>query len=152
MSSDDVLTALHAVLQDVAESHDGIPPIDRNETLERAFTVLDEGASAYANMVDGDLERLNEALGAGAFQYELRQTALLELIVKAETDAQRRSVLKFFLSCVHQALVRANEKEDSCAVFEISGIDRLDQATDGAANIAGITVVLSAGFVSNVPY
>ncbi|CTQ53545.1 hypothetical protein LP7551_02069 [Roseibium album] len=148
MSSDDVLDALHVVLSDLADGDNDVPAIGRNETLDSALEALDSGARGYANMVDGDLERVNQSLGSGG-GYEMRQTALLELVVKAATDAERRSALKTILSRVNATLEAST---GGLAHWEINGIDRLDQATDGDPHVTGITVQIACEFVSDVPY
>ncbi|MCV0429226.1 MAG: hypothetical protein K5905_27565 [Roseibium sp.] len=148
MSSDDVLTALHGVLTDLATAEADVPDIARNETLDDAFQALDTGADAYGNMVDGDLSRTAEMLG-GAEPYQMRQTALLELIVKASTDAERRAALKAILSKVHLALEAST---GSVATWEITGLDRLDQSTDADPEAGGATVEITCEFSSDVPY
>lgn len=147
MSSDDVLDALHTVLSDLAAVEADVPPIARNETLEAALEALDADVRAYANMVDGDLTRLNQSLGSGG-GYELRQTALLELAVKAREETDRRAALKSILLKVHGALEASSGVD---ATWEITGVDRLDQATDGDPSVKGITAEISCEFVSDVP-
>ncbi|MEE4012101.1 hypothetical protein V1T76_08580 [Roseibium sp. FZY0029] len=149
MSSDAVLTALHTVLTDLATADAAVPTIKRNETLDDAFEALDAGAQAYGNMVDGDLERITEALGVPGGQYEMRQFALLELIVKAATDEARRAALGVILAKVHAALVAST---GGVAHWEITGLDRLGQATDGDPEVSGYTVEITCEFVSDVPY
>ncbi|MCK7615183.1 hypothetical protein [Roseibium sediminicola] len=149
MSSDAVLTALHAVLTGLAAAEADVPEIARNENLDDAFAALDGGAQAYGNMVDGDLERISEALGVTGGQYEIRQFALLELIVKAPSDAERRAAFEAILFKVHAALEAAT---GGVANWEITGIERLNQATDGDPEAAGRTVEITCEFVSDVPY
>ena len=74
MISDGVLDAMHAALA-AASAALAVPELRRNETLDSALEAVDADASAWANFVDGDLERIDQSLGGG-FDYELRQTAL----------------------------------------------------------------------------
>ncbi|MCK7611968.1 hypothetical protein [Roseibium sediminicola] len=149
MSSDAVLTALHTVLTDLSAAEADVPAIARNQTLDDAFEALAGGSLSYGNMVDGDLERITEALGVPDGQFELRQFALLELIVKAATDEARRAALGTILAKVHAALEAST---GNVATWEITGLDRLGQATDGDPEASGYTVEITCEFVSDVPY
>lgn len=152
MSSFDVLDAIAAAVKAIAAADDDFPSPERNENLEKAFEALQGGVKAYANLVDGDTDPLTEALGAAAGQYERRQTMLLELVVQAPTDAERRAVFKAMLQKLDDAFKVDRTLGDACGWCEIIGIQRLEQATDGLPGLSGITVEIAADYDSDRPY
>lgn len=149
MVSDEVLDAMHGVLAAAAAST-SVPELRRNETLDSALEDLAGGASGWANFVDGDLERIDEAL-SGDIPYELRQVALVEIVVRAGTDAERRAALAAICDAYQDAIEAAPTLSDTVSLWEITDLQRDNLAETGVPNIKGATLTLAAEFIADRP-
>ncbi|MBA5779527.1 hypothetical protein H2509_20545 [Stappia sp. F7233] len=152
LRSDEVLDALHAVLSAAAAASPDVPEIKRNETLDDAFEALGIGASAYVNLVDGDLEKQDVALGAAADGYELAQRATVEIVVQAETDAARRAAIASIAGAMEAAIAADRTLGQTADFCEVTGLRRENLATDGVANVKGAELTLEILFRSDRPF
>uniref|UniRef100_UPI003BA8EC90 hypothetical protein n=1 Tax=Stappia sp. TaxID=1870903 RepID=UPI003BA8EC90 len=149
MVSDGVLDAMHAALAGVSGAA-SVPELRRNETLDSALEEVTGGASAWANFVDGDLERIGETMG-GDYAYELRQSALVEIVVRAPEDAGRRAALAAIVDLYQDAIEADPTLAGSVSVWEITDLQRDNLAETGVPNIKGATLTLSAEFIADRP-
>ncbi|SDT97066.1 hypothetical protein [Stappia sp. ES.058] len=149
MVSDGVLDAMHAALA-AASAALAVPELRRNETLDSALEVVEAGASAWANFVDGDVERIDQSLGGG-FEYELRQTALVEIVVHAATDAERRAALAAIVNTHVDAIGADPTLGDTVSLWEIVELQRDNLAETGVPNIKGATLTIAAEFIADRP-
>ncbi|MHC5656015.1 hypothetical protein [Stappia sp. ICDLI1TA098] len=154
MVSDGVLEAMHAALAGVSgaavSGAADVPELRRNETLDSALEEVTGGASAWSNFVDGDLERIGETLG-GDYAYELRQSALVEIVVRAPEDAGRRAALAAIVDAYQDAIEADPTLAGSVSVWEITDLQRDNLAETGVPNIKGATLTLSAEFIAERP-
>ena len=149
MISDGVLDAMHAALA-AASAALAVPELRRNETLDSALEAVDADASAWANFVDGDLERIDQSLGGG-FDYELRQTAIVEIVVHAATDAERRATLAAIVNAYVSAIEADPTLGDTVSLWEIVELQRDNLAETGVPNIKGATLTIAAEFIADRP-
>jgi hypothetical protein len=151
MVSDGVLDAMHAALAGVSGAGD-VPELRRNETLDSALEEVTNGAgtSAWANFVDGDLERIGEAMG-GDYAYELRQSALVEIVVRAPDDTGRRAALAAIANRYLDAIEADPTLAGTVSLWEITDLQRDNLAETGVPNIKGATLTLSAEFIAERP-
>jgi hypothetical protein len=152
MSSFDVLDAIETVLQTLAAGNPDFPACERNQPLERAFETLNSGAMAYGNMVDGDADPLSEALGATGNRYERRANALLELVVKADSEPARRAALVIILTALEDAFEVDRTLGGVAGYCEIISLQRLGQAIEADPELTGVTVEIAADYVSDRPF
>lgn len=153
MVSDGVLDAMHAALAGVSGAGD-VPELRRNETLDSALEEVTNGVSvgtsAWANFVDGDLERIGEAMG-GDYAYELRQSALVEIVVRAPDDAGRRAALAAIANRYLDVIEADPTLAGTVSLWEITDLQRDNLAETGVPNIKGATLTLSAEFIAERP-
>jgi hypothetical protein len=149
MVSDGVLDAMHAALA-AASAALAVPELRRNETLDSALEAVEASASAWANFVDGDLERMDQSLGGG-FDYELRQSALVEIVVHAATDTERRAALAAIVNAYVDAIGADPTLGDTVSLWEIVELERDNLAETGVPNIKGATLTIAAEFIADRP-
>ena len=149
MLSDGVLDAMHAALASASVAS-AVPELRRNETLDSALEAVEANASAWANFVDGDVERMDQSLGGG-FDYELRQTAIVEIVVHAATDAERRATLAAIVNAYVSAIEADPTLGDTVSLWEIVELQRDNLAETGVPNIKGATLTIAAEFIADRP-
>ncbi|SHN20453.1 hypothetical protein, partial [Roseibium suaedae] len=82
------------------------------------------------------------------------QKILVEIIVQADTDAERRAALAGIVEVIGDYLVseEGSTLSGGCDACEIESVQRLDQSGHGAMQVSGWTLSITALFTSERPY
>ncbi|SHN20632.1 hypothetical protein, partial [Roseibium suaedae] len=82
------------------------------------------------------------------------QKILVEIIVQADTDAERRAALAGIVEVIGDYLVseEGSTLSGACDACEIESVQRLDQSGHGAMQVSGWTLSIAALFTSERPY
>ncbi|WP_321504045.1 hypothetical protein [Breoghania sp.] len=128
-----------------------LPALERNRTLDDAFSALDGGALAYLNMVDGDVATLETQLG-GEEPYELSQSATFEWFVKADTEADLRAAFEAGLLALDDALDADRTLGGVVDNAEITGLRRDNLATEGISGLRAAEIDVVMTLTSDRPF
>ena len=151
MKSDAAITALHIVLEALADTSTGVPTVHRNEPLEKAFEAVEDGAKAYANLIDGDIEVEAEHF-SGEPTYELALFPDLELIVSGDTDPARRATMSTILNAVEDAIAADRTLAGAVASCRIERVRRQGLTTEDIPGVGGVLVRFRVEVTSNRPF
>lgn len=152
------IAALFAMLRDLAlEAEPKLCKPQRNATLptrlERFEAAGDGGA--FLNLLDGDGEVIDEALGAGdgvPDGYLIDQHALIEWAVQVADADQRDALFDAGLAAIAQALKADRSLGDVVSFAKIEGTQRSELATEGLDTTRAIIVRVALSFTSDHPF
>ena len=82
---------------------------------------------------------------------ELRQTALVEIVVHAATDAERRAALAAIVNAYVDAIEADPTLGDTVSFWEVVELQRDNLAETGVPNIKGATLTIAAEFIADRP-
>jgi hypothetical protein len=144
--------ALQALVGVLAEAAGGaLPEPTRNRVLADALDALDSNATAHLNIVDGDGEVEATELGQPRV-YEISQTAAVEWIVKASTDADREAAFDAGLEAIATAIEADPTLGGVVDDTEITAVSRSNLAIEGVAQLKGAEISIRLQFTSHRPF
>ncbi|WP_373237834.1 hypothetical protein [Cohaesibacter celericrescens] len=145
------------VLADVVSAGEGLPTLNRNQTLDDGLEALEDGGKAWLNMVDGDIDVNEEALGISD-SFELEQLASFELIVKCADEPSCRAAISDLVTKISHQIDLANDPDmigGLAAVgcyARITRFQRDNLVTAGVPNTKGASVTVALTFISDQPF
>jgi len=144
--------ALQALVSALAAA-DGasLPEPTRNRVLADALDALEGSAAAHLNVVDGDGEVEATELGQPRV-YEISQTAAVEWIVQASTDADREAAFDAGLEAIATAVEADPTLGGVVDDTEITAVTRSNLAIEGVPQLKGAEISIRLQFTSTRPF